>query len=60
MDVVKTLEELTTMYGPSGFEEKVASRVAELMKPLCDEVKTDSLLNVRGIKHASATMSPTA
>lgn len=58
MDVVKTLEELTTMYGPSGFEEKVASRVAELMKPLCDEVKTDSLLNVRGIKHASVPNAP--
>ncbi len=58
MDVVKTLEELTTMYGPSGFEEKVAARVAELMEPLCDEVRTDSLLNVRGVKHSKSPDAP--
>ena len=58
MDVVKTLEELTGMHGPSGFEHKVAARVAELMKPLCDEVETDSLLNVRGIKHSANPNAP--
>ena len=58
MDVVKTLEELTGMYGPSGFEHNVSKRVAELMKPLVDEVTTDPLLNVRGVKHSSDPNAP--
>lgn len=58
MDVVKTLEALTGMYGPSGFEADVADRVAELMQPLCDEVKRDSLLNVRGVKHSKVPNAP--
>ena len=58
MDVVKTLTELSEMAGPSGFEAAVGARVAELMRPLCDEVTLDALGNVHGVRKASVPDAP--
>lgn len=40
------------MAGPSGFEGRVAEKAAELMRPYVDEVETDRLNNVIGIRHS--------
>lgn len=52
MDIIKTLSELSTMSGPSGFEHNAANRAAELMRPYVDEVRIDKLNNVTGIRHS--------
>jgi len=46
--------ELCGMDGPAGFEERVAGRAAELLAPYMDEVKTDILGNVIGVKRCGA------
>ena len=58
MDVAKTLTALSEAMGPSGFEAKVGEMVAELMRPLCDEVSVDALGNVHGVRHASKPNAP--
>lgn len=48
------LQKLSEAFGPSGREQSMAALVAEIMQPWCDEVKTDSLWNVIGIKRGTA------
>lgn len=50
VELRKTLRELTVLTGPSGFEESVAKRAVELLKPLVDEVYTDRLGSVIGVR----------
>ncbi|MGI6577786.1 MAG: M42 family metallopeptidase [Eubacteriales bacterium] len=52
LDIHAVLCELSTMAGPSGFEHSVADRAAQLMSPYVDEVSTDALCNVFGIKRS--------
>ena len=52
LDIKAVLSELSTMAGPSGFEHEVARRVSDLMRPYVDEVNTDALSNVFGIKRS--------
>ena len=50
IDIAEVLIELCSLPGPSGFEEPVAARVKELLKPHMDEVWTDVLGNVIGVR----------
>lgn len=53
------LRQLSELPGPSGQEEAVATGIAQLMTPYCDEVKLDSFSNVIGItKGQAATKRP--
>jgi len=51
------LAELINIPGVSGYEEKVAKRVAMEFSKYCDEVNTDSFYNVYGIKRGNTTDS---
>lgn len=50
-----TLKELTIrlcgLYGPSGFEKPVCDWIAEYIRPVADEVKTDVMGNLFAVKH---------
>ena len=50
MSIEAIITELCTLPGPAGFEEHVASRVRELLEPLTDEVRTDILGNIIGVR----------
>lgn len=50
MNLRSTLQQLLQARGPSGQEEDVAMVVADLMKPLCDQVEVDPLFTVLGWK----------
>jgi len=52
LDIHEVLRELSMTAGPSGFEQTVAQRAARLMMPYVDEVGTDALFNVFGIKRS--------
>lgn len=53
MDMKKLLAEVTAIPSPSGQEEAVANRFAELFRPFVDEVTVDSLFSV--IAHKKGT-----
>ncbi|NLV50429.1 MAG: M42 family metallopeptidase [Clostridiales bacterium] len=59
MDIKKTLFDLCAIPSPSGFENKAAARITELMLPLVDEVKTDKMGNVIGILRCGEAGAPT-
>ncbi|MDR1668709.1 MAG: M20/M25/M40 family metallo-hydrolase [Oscillospiraceae bacterium] len=48
MDIKETLFALSRASGPAGYESGAAALAAELLTPLCDEVKTDRLGSVTG------------
>ena len=48
MDIKETLFALSRAFGPAGYENGAAKQAAELLAPLCDEVKTDCLGSVMG------------
>ena len=50
MDMKKVLEELCGCTAPSGFEAPAAAAAARLLEPLVDEVKTDRMGNVIGVR----------
>ena len=50
MDTKELIRELSSLAGPSGFEEPAAARIAELLRPLADEVRTDRMGNVIAVK----------
>lgn len=50
MDIRDALKQLCATGGPSGFEGAVARVASELLHPLVDEVYTDRLGNVIGVK----------
>lgn len=53
MDIVKILEELSTIPGPSGHEQTVALKFRELFAPFTDEVTIDAMSNVIARKRGS-------
>ncbi len=59
MTDLKTLvKELCRIPAPSGFERAAAEKIAELIGPLADEVYTDAMGNVIGIKRCGAPGAP--
>lgn len=50
LDIKNALARLCGQYGPSGFEQPAAQVAAQLLVPLVDEVTTDTLGNVIGIR----------
>lgn len=50
MNLKETIQELSALSGPSGFESPVARRAAELLRPFADEVRTDRLGNVIALR----------
>ena len=46
MDILKTLDTINAAFGPSGCEEEVASVIAKIAKPFCDEITTDVMGNL--------------
>jgi len=52
MDIAELLIEFSDMNGPSGFEEPVSQRFKELLEPVVDEIRTDVMGNVIGVKHS--------
>ena len=50
MDMQAALNQLCAAPGPSGFEQPVAAIAQELLRPLVDEVYTDCLGSVIGVK----------
>ncbi len=49
-DLSKIIFELSNLFGPSGYEGPVSKRVSKLMNPYVDEVSTDCLGNVIGVR----------
>lgn len=50
LDIRNVLERLSSRCAPSGFEGPAAAMAAELLRPLVDEVRTDRLGNVIGVR----------
>lgn len=50
MDLRNTVAGLSELSGPSGFEDRAAARVKELLVPYMDETSIDALGNVIGVK----------
>ena len=50
MDIRGVLETLCTSRGPSGFEQPVAEKAVELMRPLMDEANIDRFGNAVGVR----------
>ncbi|NLY30503.1 MAG: M42 family metallopeptidase [Firmicutes bacterium] len=48
------IKHLAELYGPAGREEKVAAYIQGVMKPLVDEVYTDTMGSVVAVKRGSA------
>jgi tetrahedral aminopeptidase len=54
MDTAALIKELTEARGASGHEAEVRGVVTRLLTPLCDEVRTDVMGNVIGVKRGAA------
>jgi len=50
MNIKETARELCALSGPSGFEEAASRRAGELLRDLVDEVHTDAMGNVLGLR----------
>ena len=50
MNMRETLERLSVLSGPSGFEHPVAELAVELLRPLMDEVSVDRMGSVIGVR----------
>lgn len=55
MSTADMIIELCATAGPAGFEQGVAARVRELLAPCMDEVSTDVLGNVIGVRRCEAS-----
>lgn len=54
----QALERLCTCTAPSGFEAPAADVAAELLRPLVDEVSTDRMGNVLGVRRSKTPGAP--
>ena len=54
----QALERLCTCTAPSGFEGPAAAVAAELLRPLVDEVSTDRMGNVLGVRRSKTPGAP--
>ena len=52
MDIGNAIIDLCSAAGPSGFEDGVAEKVRALLSPLVDEVYSDALGNIIGVKRS--------
>ncbi len=50
LNIVHTQQKLAAAFGPSGQENEIASIIAEMAKPHCDEVYTDRMGNLIAYK----------
>lgn len=50
MDIFQTIKQLSDTSGPSGCEEAVGAVAARLLAPYVDEIRTDRLNNVIGVR----------
>jgi endoglucanase len=55
MSIADSIIELCALSGPAGFEQAVAARVREMLTPYMDEVRTDVMGNVIGVKRCEAS-----
>jgi putative aminopeptidase FrvX len=53
MDTTALLRTLSDAFGPSGFEDEVRDTLRELVEPLVDEVRVDTLGNLIATRHGS-------
>jgi endoglucanase len=58
LDIKTLAKELSQIPAPSGFEREAGAKIAELLKPFADEVRTDVLGNVIGIKRCGKPTAP--
>jgi len=58
MAIQAMIKDLCACSGPSGFEEAVAERAAEILKPFMDTVTTDTLGNVIGARKCGREGAP--
>ena len=58
MDVLKTLKELNSCFGPSGCEKEIREKIAELAKPYADEISTDVMGNLIVLKRSAKKDAP--
>lgn len=56
MALLEDLEDLIKSHGPSGREEEVRETIAEILKPLVDEVYLDSLGNLIGVRSGAGQL----
>ena len=54
MDVLKTLKELNSCFGPSGCEAEIRESIAKIAKPFADEIRTDTMGNLIVVKRAAS------
>lgn len=59
MGLIDKICALTAVPSPAGFESAVASRIAEMLEPLTDELRTDALGSVFALKRSSRKDAPT-
>ncbi|MGI6029296.1 MAG: M42 family metallopeptidase [Candidatus Heteroscillospira sp.] len=50
MELKKLISELCSLTGPSGFEDKIMRRCAELLAPYTDEMHTDAMGNLIAVR----------
>ncbi len=55
MDIIETIKTLNACFGPSGCEEDIRNKIAELAEPFADEIYTDVMGNLVAVKHAGTT-----
>lgn len=53
MDIAALLRELSEAGGVSGYETEVRERIAEAMRPYVDEIRTDAMGNLIGLKRGA-------
>lgn len=55
MQILNTIKELNACFGPSGCEEEIRNKIAELAKPYADEMYTDVMGNLIVVKKAAGS-----
>ncbi len=58
MELRETIAALCAAQGPSGFEDAAAAAAAELLRPLVDELHTDVLGNLIGVRRCGEENAP--
>ena len=54
MDTAKVIKELSCLHGVSGYEYRIADKIADMFSIYCDEVTTDALGNIIGVKKSDS------
>lgn len=52
------IKKLSDMRGVSGFEYRITDKIADILRPYCDEVNIDSLGSVIGVRRCGKTNAP--